>query len=142
MPVDFTTEHGKRVRRLLDTEVSIWLITVSSSGEPQPNPVWFVWDDDSFLIWSEPHSKRIENIEANPKVAIAFSGDHELHNVTVFNGMAEIRNPAQTLLDHDGYMEKYKDHWEPVGLTAETAAELFTTGIRVRPSRLRGFFGE
>lgn len=139
MPIDFTTEHGKKVRQLLDTEVSVWLITVSASGEPQPNPVWFVWEKDSFLIWSESDSKRISNIKANPKVAIAFSGDHELHEVTVFKGTAELDESGPPLIDHPGYTEKYKNKWEHVGMTEEGASKLFSTRIRMRPSRLRGF---
>lgn len=139
MTVDFSTEHGKRVRQLLDEESSIWLITVSPTGEPQPNPVWFVWEDDSFLIWIMPSSKRVENIKANPKVAIAFSGDAGLFEVTVFNGTAEFDDSIPPVLNHVGYVEKYKNLLEATGMTGEEANEAYTTRIRVRPSRLRGY---
>ena len=31
----------------------IWLTTVTPEGEPQPSLVWFWWDGDTFLIYSQ-----------------------------------------------------------------------------------------
>ena len=29
-----------------------WMTTVGDDGTPQPNPVWFLWDEDGFLVFS------------------------------------------------------------------------------------------
>jgi PPOX class probable F420-dependent enzyme len=53
----------------LAREVVIWLTTVRSDGQPQTSPVWFVWDGQSFLIYSIPRSQKVPNIRGNPRVS-------------------------------------------------------------------------
>ena len=31
------------------------MTTVRSDGQPQTVPVWFLWDDEGFLIYSQPN---------------------------------------------------------------------------------------
>jgi PPOX class probable F420-dependent enzyme len=57
--------------RLLDEKV-IWLTTVSPDGTPQPNPFWFNWNGNSFIIYSSPSSAKLKNISRNPKVSLNF----------------------------------------------------------------------
>jgi len=46
--LDLTSAFGERVARRLREERLIWLVTIDSSGLPQPSPVWFWWDGESF----------------------------------------------------------------------------------------------
>ena len=54
MKIDTTTEFGQRVMRRLQEEVVVWLTTVDASDTPQPRPVWFLWEGETFLIYSQP----------------------------------------------------------------------------------------
>ena len=44
--LDPSTDFGARATRRLNEEIIGWLTTVSPSGQPQPVPVWFLWDGD------------------------------------------------------------------------------------------------
>ena len=50
MKLDPSTEFGARVERRLPDERIIWLTTVGPDNTPQPSPVWFFWDGETFLI--------------------------------------------------------------------------------------------
>jgi PPOX class probable F420-dependent enzyme len=39
--------------RLREEKVA-WLTTVGQNGRPYPAPVWFLWDGQAFLIYSQP----------------------------------------------------------------------------------------
>jgi len=54
--IDLSTDFGARVARRLDDEIMIWLTTVRADGTPQPSPVWFLWIDQSILIYSQPNT--------------------------------------------------------------------------------------
>jgi hypothetical protein len=43
---DPATPFGQRVRRRLQNDTVIWIVTVGADGRPQPNPVGVVVDDD------------------------------------------------------------------------------------------------
>ena len=49
---DPSTPFGERIARRLREEHLIWLTTVDAFGTPQPNPVWFLWDGDTVLIYN------------------------------------------------------------------------------------------
>ena len=66
--VDFTSRLGRHVRRRLRKEQIIWLTTVDFNDAPQPRPVWFHWDDETILIFSERGKAKLRHIESNPKV--------------------------------------------------------------------------
>ena len=51
---DTTTDFGRRVERRLRDEYLVWLTTVRADGLPQPSPVWFLWDGETVLIYSQP----------------------------------------------------------------------------------------
>ena len=57
------------VQRLEQEEI-VWFTTVSPKGRPVPNPVWFYWDGECILVYSQPESFRVRNLKANPRVAL------------------------------------------------------------------------
>ena len=75
MQLDQSTEFGARVARRLESEHVAWLTTVRADGQPQPSPVWFLWDGDSILIYSRPNQPKLRNIAGNPKVSLSFNSD-------------------------------------------------------------------
>jgi hypothetical protein len=54
--IDLATKFGRKVKQHLRQEYVIWLTTLGSDLSPQPRPVWFIWDSNSFLIFSRPAS--------------------------------------------------------------------------------------
>jgi PPOX class probable F420-dependent enzyme len=64
--LDTTTAAGGREDRRLREEKIAWLTTVRSDGQPQSVPVWFLWDGESFLIYSQPDRQKLKNIGRKP----------------------------------------------------------------------------
>ncbi len=58
--IDLNSEYGQRVARRLAEERIGWLTTVDGSGMPQPRPVWFLWQEGSLLIYSQPGTRKLE----------------------------------------------------------------------------------
>lgn len=64
--VDRSITLSDKVLDRLRSEQHIWLTTVSGSGAPQPSLVWFLWRDDSVLIFSRPDTPKVRAIRHNP----------------------------------------------------------------------------
>jgi PPOX class probable F420-dependent enzyme len=135
--IDLTTELGVRAAKRLQDEDFVWLTTVAPDGTPQPNPVWFYWDGNAFLIYSQPFAHKIRNIAHNPRVSLHFQAGAEGENFIVLTGNALTdRNPPP----HDSrYIQKYVEHMSKISLTPESLAASYSGLIKVSPDRLRGF---
>ena len=66
--------HAHADRRLRSEQVA-WLTTVRADGQAQSSPVWFLWDGDSFLLYSQPDAQKVRNVAANPKVSLHLGDD-------------------------------------------------------------------
>ncbi|MFN8493100.1 MAG: pyridoxamine 5'-phosphate oxidase family protein [Caldilineaceae bacterium] len=84
MPIEINDTVAQR----LQNEQIIWFTTVRADGAPQPTPVWFLWTNNSFLIFSQPTALKVRNLQHNPKVALNFHTDEYGGNVVVFTGEA------------------------------------------------------
>ena len=73
--IDLSTDFGKHVDRRLQEEWIIWLTTVGEDGTPHPRPVWFLWDGETFLIYSRPDTHKLDHIARRPRVALSLDGD-------------------------------------------------------------------
>lgn len=130
---------GERVRRRLESEPVIWLTTVGSDGTPQPNPVWFLWEGETLLIYSRSDAARVAHIRRRPRVSLNFDGDGEGGNIAVIVGDAEIEGQAPSAGDNAPYAGKYRDHILRIGHDPISFARAYPVAIRVRPSKVRGF---
>ena len=135
--IDESSEFGARAARHLREEIVVWLTTVTPRGAPLPMPVWFVWDGaDSVSMYSRP-SARIRNIEANPHVALNFSGDGRGGDIVVLSeGEAALDGPPADRAPD--YLAKYDEHISRIGMTPESFAERYSVPVRIRLGRLRG----
>jgi PPOX class probable F420-dependent enzyme len=121
------------VQRLQQEEI-IWFITVSPRGVPVPNPVWFYWDGEYILVYSEPTSFRVRNIQNNPHVALTLQGVDGLgNNVVIINGEAELKFNNESV--PDGYWAKFKKLLQHS--TTEEMTASYNVEIRVKPVRVR-----
>ncbi len=136
--IDLTTPFGQRVAQRLATERIIWLTTVNPNGIPQPRPVWFLWDGETFLIYSKPGTFKLEHIAANPNVALNLDGDGLGGNIAVFTGQARLAPTAPPAHQVPEYVAKYKPGFERIGMTAEAFATAYSVPLRITPTSLRG----
>jgi PPOX class probable F420-dependent enzyme len=134
---DASTPFGERVARRLREEPVIWLTTVAADGTPQPNPVWFLWDQNELLVYNLSGAKRLEHIAYNPHVSLNFDSDKG-GNIIVITGQARL---SQDPPPHQfpAYVEKYKDFIARSFKTPENFASRYPTPIRITPTRVRGF---
>ena len=129
---------GERVERHLRDDVVAWLTTVSADGTPQPNPIWFIWDGASFLIYSLRNAARLGHIARNPHVSLNFDGNGRGGDILVFTGIAHI-SPDDPPADKNAmYLAKYRTAIDgnfggPVAFSAR-----YSTPIRFTPLKLRG----
>jgi PPOX class probable F420-dependent enzyme len=133
-----TTEYGQRVTRRLQQERILWLTTVDSHSRPQPRPVWFFWDGETFLIYSRPETAKLRHILHNPNVALNLDGDGMGGDIIVINGVATIDETGLPAASAPDYIEKYSSGFERIGLTAAQFAETYSVAVRVTPTNLRG----
>ena len=135
--IDLTTELGVRATKRLKDEYVVWLTTVSSNGTPQPNPVWFYWDGETLLMYSQPSAHKVKNIARNPRVSVNFQANDAGEDIIVLTGTASLlKNPPQ----HDPrYLQKYRDLIPKIGLTPQSLAASYSVLITVTPNKLRGF---
>jgi PPOX class probable F420-dependent enzyme len=110
MMIDTTTEFGARVEGRLRDERIGWLTTLGPDGTPQPSPIWFLWDGESFLIYSQPKQPKLRNIERNPKVALHLDSDGLGGNIVVITGEATIVQDVPPANEVREYLEKYRSY--------------------------------
>lgn len=139
MQLDQSTEFGARVARRLESEHVAWLTTVRADGQPQPSPVWFLWDGDSILIYSRPNQPKLRNIAGNPKVSLSFNSDGDGGDVVVISATAQHDQGAPALDQLPAYLAKYTSAIAALNMTAAGFAESYSAAIRLTPLGVRGF---
>jgi PPOX class probable F420-dependent enzyme len=137
--IDPTTEFGKKVTERLAGEQVVWLTTVGPSGTPQPNPVWFLWRDGEFLLFSQPDRPKLRNIARNPRVSLNLNSTETGGDVAVFTGTARIADATPGPEEIEAYVTKYTEGLVSISMTREQFFEEYSVPVRITPDRLRGF---
>ncbi|MBA2692364.1 MAG: TIGR03667 family PPOX class F420-dependent oxidoreductase [Rubrobacter sp.] len=132
---DTSTETGARAERRLKEEGVAWLTTVRRDGMPQPVPVWFLWDGETFLVYSQPEARKIKNIRENPRVAMNLNSGVGGDDVVRAEGMADIHEDAPPATKVPDYLEKYRSNIPGIGMSEKEFAETYRTAIRIKPER-------
>ena len=127
---------AKAVPGLRD-DIILWLTTVTSEGQPQSSPVWFLWEDGSFLIYSQPGKPKLRNIAANPRVSVHLRGTEDGSDIATFDGTAEVDPDAPPADRVPAYVEKYRSHIRGEGWSPKSFAEDYSQPIRVTPTAAR-----
>jgi PPOX class probable F420-dependent enzyme len=132
---DTTTEAGKRAEARLGEEEISWMTTVRSDGQPQTVPVWFLWDDEGFLIYSQPNRQKLRNIARNPHVGLNLNSNARGGDVVRVEGTASIDEDAPPASEGAPYVEKYRESIARIGFDPEGFARAYSVAVRVRPER-------
>ncbi len=134
MAVNITPE----IEKLLNESAVMWFTTVRADGMPQPTPVWFIWEQGEFLVYSVPAAYKVRNIQTNSKVALNPDSKDDGRKYVVFMGEAVIDPTAPKPSQHPAYFRKYEQGITDIGMTPESFDAAFTAAIRIRPERVRG----
>ncbi|MEU7765390.1 TIGR03667 family PPOX class F420-dependent oxidoreductase [Nocardia sp. NPDC049190] len=137
--VDTETEFGAKVAERLTHESVLWLTTVGPTGTPQPNPVWFRWRDGEFLIFSQPGTPKVRNIQRNPRVALNLNSTATGGDVVVLTGTARVVDQRPTEAEIASFTAKYVDGLRSIPMTDEQFYTEYSAVVRITPDRLRGF---
>jgi PPOX class probable F420-dependent enzyme len=136
------SRFGQRLRRRLRDEQVIWFTAVASDGTPQPNPVWFFWDqrlEDQILLYSRPSAHRVAHIRRRPAVALHFDGGGRGSDVAVLSGIAGALDGIPAAHLHPGYAQKYEQGMLRVSRSVSAFAADYSVPIGVQIRRVRGF---
>jgi PPOX class probable F420-dependent enzyme len=138
--VDLTSNFGHAVQQHLANQSVIWLTTVDSKLTPQPRPVWFIWENDSFLIFSQANANKVKHIRKHPRVALHFNTDETGDKrVIVFTGEALIDDSSPPAHEVPAYLKKYNDGIAALEMTPEEFSREYSTAIKIRPTEVRGW---
>jgi PPOX class probable F420-dependent enzyme len=137
--LDPADEAQARAEERLRQETVIWLTTVTSDAQPQSTPVWFLWDGDSFLIYSKPSSPKVGNIRTQPRVSLHLNANQDGDDAVIFEANARLADdepPADRVPD---YIDKYRQGVADLGWTTEQFVADYSQPIRAVPTRVRAW---
>lgn len=136
---DPATGFGERVRQRLSDEQLIWFTTVGADGTPQPNPVWFLWEGTSGLVYNRSDAHRLAHIRSRPQVALHFDGNGSGGDIVVLTGRAQILESHPPAHEVPGYLDKYREGMTRVSGSPEAFSKAYPVPVRVEVYRVRGF---
>ena len=135
---DPATGFGRRVRERLAEEIVLWLTTVGADGTPQPNPVWFLWEEgDSILVYNRADANRLTHIRSRPRVSLNFDGNGRGGDIVVLTGTAELVDGVPPADQYKPYADKYAEEISRAFGTAENFASKYPVVMRIHLIRAR-----
>ena len=137
--IDVSSERGARADSRLRQELVAWLVTVAADGTPVPTPIWFWWDGETLLVYSQPAKPKLRHIETNPRVAVALRTDEHGDALVVITGDAAVDHGAPRADELSGYVEKYHASIARLGSDAVGFAAEYSVALRIRPTKLRAW---
>ena len=120
--------------RLREEEIA-WLTTVRADGQPQSVPVWFLWDGETFLIYSQPGRQKLKNIARNPRVGLNLNSNAHGGDVVRAEGTAGVVVDFPPANEVGEYLEKYREAIARIGYEPQSFARAYSVALRVTPVR-------
>jgi PPOX class probable F420-dependent enzyme len=135
--LNLSAEASAALTERLRTESVAWITTVSPGGQPQSSPVWFLWDAGVFLVYAQPHSWKVRNTRADPKVSLHLNSDEQGGGVVTFEGSAQVLDGHPQAHEVPAYLAKYRDGIAGIGMTPQQMGAEYATALRITPTRVR-----
>jgi PPOX class probable F420-dependent enzyme len=85
-------------------------ITVRTDGRPHAVVVWFLWDGEAILIFSQPKTQKLRNLQHNSNVLLAVDNTRDGSDPITIEGIASLLKPGEASTVQPGYVEKYGEH--------------------------------
>ncbi len=138
---DQTKPNNAHVDQRLREEPIIWLTTVRADGRPHTMPVWFLWDGETFLIFSQPGNLKIRNLQRNPHITLALDGTKQGGDVVTVEGEAELLSEPSRNMRVPAFGEKYASLIKAMGVDLERLVEDYSQPIRIKPTKFMSWGG-
>lgn len=122
----------------LDRERIVWLTTVDRRGTPVPTPIWFLWSQGTFLMFSQADTHKLTNIAAQPKVSINLNSDTHGGEVVVFSAEARVESAVPDE-EWARFVAKYRGDIDALGFTPASFRADYSVPVRITPRRFRGW---
>ncbi len=95
-------------RDLLDMPILAHVATIGPKGEPQSNPVWFIWDGAHIRIAIWPEGQKAKNLERDPRVALSMADpENPIHYLEVRGRVVDVQQVDSSHPDIAGVVRKY-----------------------------------
>lgn len=130
-----TFTPSEHVRRHLDGDLIGWLTTVSAAGRPSPRPVWFHWDGQRCVVYSQPDAAKLRHLAANDRVSLHFDADEHGGDIVVIAGRAGVLPDAPPADGWPGLLDRYAGLLDTIGMTARYFSDTYTVALEIRPER-------
>ena len=132
--VDASNEKNAHIQNRLEEASIIWMTTVTPAGQPQSAPVWYVWQDGEFLVYSL-NSARVRNIRTNAKVSLHLSDKGNGDEIVVAYGLAKTDPGAGPASANTAYTERYNTALTNYQWTWEYFDSTYKAPLRIKPDR-------
>lgn len=98
-------------RDLLEKKGFAHAATIGPKGEPQSQPVWYVWDGTHLLLTSTKARQKYRNLSRNPRISLSILDPDDPYRYLEVRGVVEIEDdPERRLIDRLSL--KYRGrHW-------------------------------
>jgi PPOX class probable F420-dependent enzyme len=136
---DPSSDFGAQVSRRLRESKVIWLTTVGKDGTPQPNPIWFIRQDDRILVYNRADANRLVHLRERPRVALNLNSDEGGDDIVVLTGSAEILTDQPGPDQNDEYLAKYGDDMARISGDAQQFAAVYFVPVLITVDRVRGY---
>ncbi len=135
--LDLSTDWGRSAASLLDSAAVAWLTTIRADGAPWPNPVWFLWDGETFLVYSRPDAAKLRHVRRDPRVSVHLNGVGWEKDIVVAAGEARDSDDPPPH-EQPGYFAKYREAIGRLEMTPEEYGAAFSVPLRITPTAFRG----
>ncbi len=137
MLLDLNQARDAHIDHRLRTEPIIWLSTVRPDGRPHLVPVWFLWDRQTILFFSQPLAQKVRNLLHRNQVVLALNADDEGEDVVIVEGEATLLPAGTVDATLPAFVAKYARLMARIGTSPEAMAASYTQAIQVTPRRFR-----
>ena len=132
--LDTTDPAQQRFADRLTTDAIVWLGSTRPDGRPHHVPIWFAWRDPLVLLFTQPRSQKVRNVEANPAVTLTLDSAAGGKDVVIVEGRARLIDDVDATADP--FAGKYRERMEQ---TPESWAEQFPQAVLVTITRVFGW---
>jgi PPOX class probable F420-dependent enzyme len=122
------------IRTFLHKTLIARMTTIGPDGYPHTVPVWFMLDGDDVVIISARDTRKVKNIQANPKGSVAIGGDPAGSTGYLLQGDFVIEEDPD-----DAWVKKLTYHYEDTERAEQDIAawaDLDIILIRLKPKKV------
>ena len=90
--MEISKEKKQFIDTFLEEPLLARLATADRSGQPHVIPVWYGWDGESMWVSSYSNTRKVSDLEENPKIAIVIdiAGEKIDTKAVILEGQAEL----------------------------------------------------